>query len=314
MSFEIDLVYLWVDDTDAEWLKKKNSYLKETTGRDEDAVSDCRFSNNDELKYSLRSVEKNAPWINKIFIVTDGQVPSWLNTNHPKIKIVDHSEIIPKEYLPVFNSCAIETRIPFIEGLSEYFLYANDDMFVWNKIEKEFFFKDNKPIFRTEKFFKKNRKYKNLYGSTILRAYNLISSKFSLKFYCFFPHHNIDAYKKTSFLNCIKEFQDEFDETAKHRFREENDIQRTIVAFYSIAKEEAILKKLNTTFLHKLLNFKVDSRMYSLKNKNFSNLIKSKSKLMCINDNKRTTSKDREELKKILEIKFNKKSSFEKEG
>ena len=72
--------------------------------------------------------------------MTDEQTPVWLNTDHPKIKIIDHKDIIPTDKLPLFNSTTIEMFIPFIPGLSEHFLYANDDMFVWSKVEKEFFF------------------------------------------------------------------------------------------------------------------------------------------------------------------------------
>lgn len=57
-----------------------------------------------ELKYSLRSVSQYLPWINKIYIVIDNQVPSWLNTEHPKIKIIDHKDILPADALPTFNS------------------------------------------------------------------------------------------------------------------------------------------------------------------------------------------------------------------
>lgn len=312
MKEKIDLVYLWVDDTDENWVKKKNSYLNNSSDCYEDAISDCRFHNNDELKYSLRSVEKYANWINKIFIITDNQVPDWLNTENPRIRVVNHTEIIPEENLPLFNSCAIETRIPFINDLSEYFLYANDDTFFWNNVEPEFFFKDNKPICRTDKAFKKHRKYNGLYGSTILRAYKLIKEKFNPKFYSFFPHHNIDAYKKTLYLECIEEFQEEFDRTLTHRFRDSNDIQRSIISFYSLAKNKAYLKKVNRNWLKKIFNLKCDSAMYSLKGKHIPKLIKVNARLMCINDNRRTTDKDRTDLKRILEEKFNKKSSFEK--
>ncbi len=73
----IDLVYLWVDENDKNWREKKSKYT--TKSYNKDAVDDCRFVNNDELKYSLRSIEKYAPWINRIFIVTDNQTPEWLN-------------------------------------------------------------------------------------------------------------------------------------------------------------------------------------------------------------------------------------------
>ena len=90
MELKIDLVYLWVDGNDPAWLKKRQPYLKKeinTTGR---------YQDNQELKYSLRSIDKHLPWIRKIFIVTDNQVPPFLDVNHPKIEIVDHKYLAPK--------------------------------------------------------------------------------------------------------------------------------------------------------------------------------------------------------------------------
>ena len=313
MEQKIDLVYLWVDGNDEDWLKKKNSYLKEFSGElDNASINNCRFHNNDELKYSLRSVEKYANWINKIFIVTDNQIPSWLNTENSRIKIVNHSEIIPEDKLPLFNSCAIESRIPFIKDLSEYFLYANDDTFFWNNVEPDFFFKNNKVIVRIEKFFKKSRKYNSLYGQSILSTFKLFSKKYDSKYYAYYPHHNIDAYKKSLFMDCINNFKEYFNITLSHRFRTPTDVQRIIISLFSLYQDEAILKITKRNFLQKLLNTKNDSAIYSLKGKHIPKLINSNTKLMCINDNQRTTNNDRLELKKILEKKFNSKSEFEK--
>lgn len=126
-DFPIDLVYTWVDGNDPVWQAKKAYWQKQYAPDDEYAISPARWRDRDELKYSLRSVEQYMPWVNNIYIVTDNQVPAWLNINHPKIKIVDHSEIFPAEALPVFNSIAIESRLAYIPDLSEHFIYSNDD-------------------------------------------------------------------------------------------------------------------------------------------------------------------------------------------
>ena len=103
----IDLVYLWVDGNDPKWQAKRNAFLERKV---ENSLSSFngRYVNNDELKYSLRSVERYAPWIRKIFIVTDDQSPEWLDIENPKIKIIDHKEILPAESLPCFNSNVLE--------------------------------------------------------------------------------------------------------------------------------------------------------------------------------------------------------------
>ena len=110
-DLKIDLVYLWVNGNDPKWQEEKEYWQKKLNIPTGDSTNNCRFIDNQELKYSLRSVEMNAPWINKIFIITNGQVPDWLDTSHPKIKIVTHSQIMPPDALPTFNSEAIETCI-----------------------------------------------------------------------------------------------------------------------------------------------------------------------------------------------------------
>lgn len=103
-----------------------------------------RFADNNELKYSLRSLEKFAPWVRNIFLVTNGQVPDWLNINHPKIKLVTHDQIFPnKSHLPTFSSPAIEVNLHRIEGLSQRFLYFNDDIFLAKSTLKEDFLTKN---------------------------------------------------------------------------------------------------------------------------------------------------------------------------
>ena len=134
----MDLVYLWVDDNDTEWLARKNAFMGKKT-LPADVSCQGRFTDNDELKYSLRSVEKYANWVRKIFIVTDNQTPDWLDTAHPKIRIMNQNDILPLESLPCYNSVIIEYFLYKIPGLSEHFLYANDDMFFNAPVSPDFF-------------------------------------------------------------------------------------------------------------------------------------------------------------------------------
>ena len=139
---DIDLVYLWVDGSDPIWLEKKQRFI------DKKINTVGRYQDNGELRYSLRSVEKHIPWIRKIFIVTDDQIPPFVDVNHPKIEIVYHSQIIPKEVLPTFNSNVIDFFIYNIPNLSEHFLYANDDTFVNADLKHSFFFNNGIPVLR----------------------------------------------------------------------------------------------------------------------------------------------------------------------
>lgn len=101
----------------------------EDLAEEKDEIASSRFQDNSELQYSLRSIEKYAPWVRKIFIVTNGQIPSWLDLDHPRIEIVPHDDIFANaSHLPVFSSPAIEANIHRIPGLSKKFIYLNDDV------------------------------------------------------------------------------------------------------------------------------------------------------------------------------------------
>ena len=139
---KIDFVIPWVDGSDPEWLKEKNKYSKEEV---DISNSINRYRDMQLLKYWFRGVEKYAPWVNKIHFVTWGHVPTWLNTNNPKLNIVKHSEYIPKKYLPTFSSHPIELNFHRIKGLADKFVYFNDDMFLIKETPSTYFFKNNLP-------------------------------------------------------------------------------------------------------------------------------------------------------------------------
>lgn len=129
----IDIVYLWVDGNDPDWRAKR---LRAGDNLSQHCRSDLaryanvegRFRDNDELRYSLRALEKYFPDHGHIYIVTDGQTPAWLKA-HSALSIIDHRQLIPAGCLPTFDSGNIESYIHRIAGLSERFFYFNDDVF-----------------------------------------------------------------------------------------------------------------------------------------------------------------------------------------
>lgn len=141
MQQGIDFVITWVDGSDKQWRNEKALYHPES-GTDNDSE---RYRDWELLKYWFRGVEKFAPWVRKIHFITWGHLPEWLNTEHPKLHIVNHKDYIPMEYLPIFNSNVLEIYMHKIEGLSENFVYFNDDFFLINKTEEDYFFKGGKP-------------------------------------------------------------------------------------------------------------------------------------------------------------------------
>ncbi len=141
-EFPIDAVITWVDGSDPLWQARKRARRAEVTEElHETADNDARYESLDELKYCLRSIEMYAPWIRRIFLVTDRQVPAWLDPTDSWVTVVDHTQIFdgPAD-LPTFNSHAIEARLHHIPGLAEHWLYFNDDFFLTRSLAPSFFF------------------------------------------------------------------------------------------------------------------------------------------------------------------------------
>jgi hypothetical protein len=127
--FPIDVVYTW---------------------KGEEVTNDVRTSYNNELQYSLRSIDLYAPWVNKIYILTDypKNYPSWIKNDTNKIIMIDTTETFPHpSYLPNSNSNAIESTIVNINNLSEHYIYFCDDIFLGKRTKyTDFFTYDGKAI------------------------------------------------------------------------------------------------------------------------------------------------------------------------
>jgi len=132
---DIDFVVLWVDGNDPKWLEKRAKFKGEAF-----QLGSARYRDWDLMRYWFRAVEKYAPWVHKIYFVTDNQCPNWLRRDHPKLVMVDHRDFIPEKFLPTFNTNCIELNLHRISGLSEYFVAFNDDIFLTQPIEPENYF------------------------------------------------------------------------------------------------------------------------------------------------------------------------------
>ena len=315
---KVDIVYLWCNDADAEWSAKRKKYMRQNV-YDKQAVCKGRFVQNDELKYSLRSVAKYMPWVNHIYIVNDSQVPAWLNLKNPKITMVKHEEILPKKCLPMFNSNAIECGLANIPNLSEYFAFMNDDTLLTSPItDEDFFTKSGKIIYRMA--YVKLLQQPMLYEAMILDMQNLCETKYGYK--CkYFPHHNLDVYSKSAYKKCLAGINALVQETLKNRFRTQNDWQRAIVSYYMLAKGYGELKVINkyqesaiAWLKHNFIDLgKKDSLVLSLHSKDYhKKLRRCKPKFLCMEDNEYVNDNDRIRGRDFLESLFPNKSEFEK--
>jgi hypothetical protein len=139
----IDLVYTYVNGDSAH--EEKRRLFLDTAAATVSGITTkeahTRFLNVGEIRYSVRSALRAMPWIRRIFIVTDAQTPPVDQhlIKAGRIRIVDHRDIIPARYLPTFNAVTIESFLHRIDGLSEIFLYNNDDFFHFAPVQQSEF-------------------------------------------------------------------------------------------------------------------------------------------------------------------------------
>ncbi len=319
---KIDLVYLWCNGNDIKWRERRAKYLKGVDTSDKQSFCEGRISDNNDLLYSLRSVDMYAPWINHIYIITDDQCPEWLDLTNSRISIVDHKEILSEEVLPLYNSGAIELGITKIKGLSEHYIYANDDMMFGRAVTPDFFFtSDGKAKCRVVKNLSAY-KLSDTFATKVNRAIDRIVADFDEKYIGLQPHHNIDAYLKSSVTECLERYKEWNDQSLKSRFRSPQDIQRHIFTLYSLATGRGVALYKSRSKLIKLLHlFAVllglkkgfESYIVRLSDKHLLLRIRLfKPALLCFNDTEKIEPCDRERLKVSYQILYPNKSSFEK--
>ena len=136
----IDFVQTWVDGSDPAWQQRRRAI----DGAGDDSVA--RYRDWNLLHYWFRCVEKFAPWVRHVYLITDQQCPAWLNREHPKLRLLDHRDYIPAEYLPTCNSNVLELNLHRIPDLAEQFVLFNDDFFLLRPAKPEDFFQNGLPV------------------------------------------------------------------------------------------------------------------------------------------------------------------------
>ena len=163
LTFPIDLVYTWVNSQDPDWQELYAEFAPTEDADDEDGAdvqseedvllqktqditphgTADRYENRDELRYSLRSIEKFAPWVRNIYVFTNCKPPAWVDTSNPRLKWIYHKEVFEPKNLPTFSSHAIETQLHKLPNLSERFIYFNDDIVFTRPANPQHFFQPN---------------------------------------------------------------------------------------------------------------------------------------------------------------------------
>lgn len=334
----IDFVIPWVDGSDPAWRAQKAQYSGNASGGADSAEMgssddrDIRYRDWELLRYWFRGVEKFAPWVDTVHFVTWGHLPEWLNTEHPRLHIVRHEDYIPGKYLPTFSSHPIELNLHRIPGLSDRFVYFNDDIFILKPLEESDFFQGGLPCdlcaanaitprlgefspillqdtsyinkhFNKKQDIRRNRsKWFSLkYGKLLVRTICLLPWTYHTGFYN--PHLAM-PYLKSTFEKVWEEEPEILDRSCSHRFRDDSDVNQYIFRYWRLCEGEFVPH----AQLGRYVNMGDDnSRIYSM--------IKSRScKLLCINDkeNKSDFETEKRRLQEAFESVFPEKSGFER--
>ncbi len=263
-SSGVDFVVMWVDGDDPEWQAEEAKYA----GKTDDRNAANRYRDAGYFRYWFRAVEKYAPWVRKIHFVTWGHLPGFLNTDHPKLNIVNHKDFIPEKYLPTFNSIAIEMNLHRIPGLSERFVLFNDDIFLLRPTREEDFFAGGVPCLYAEekpvpvhrvaetwqhlalndagilnKYFTKRQVIRNNRSGFFNIRYGWRKSLRNFALYKLYPNyflgfgiiHGPTPILKSTLASIWEKEPDLMDNTSSHKFRDREDVNQWLISWWQIA-------------------------------------------------------------------------------
>ena len=240
LDFPVDIVYLWSSGSPKR-MALRQQYLNPDAPQNAN-FSIARTRQNDELKYALRSIEKNLPWIRNVFIVVDdNEYPEWLDIKNPRVKIVNTSEIIDAKYLPVFNSNLIEMNVYKIPELSGNFLMSCDDFMVLKPLPKSYFFNQfGTPIYRTRRptINEEGKYYQHLKFIAGIATFFTKTNCYSK---IVMTYHGIQAHSKASIQYTLERTGVRFlaEVANKNRFRNElSDLDHLLYALIGESRGE----------------------------------------------------------------------------
>lgn len=336
----IDFVITWVDGNDPHWKKEKAFYEKQfhqTTSEVQMDGRDVRYRDYELLRYWFRGVERYAPWVRNVHFVTWGHLPAWLDTEHPKLHIVEHKAIIPEKYLPTYNSNVIEIYLDRIEGLSEQFVYFNDDIFPMRELSPNDFFRKGLPCdmlafqpvvanpdnpvmshvllnnsLVLAKYFRKRENVKQQPGKYFHPGYPLMYLGYNFLELAFprytglYSIHGAYVFRKEIFHQVWERERAALENLSTHRFRQDSDLNLYLFREW---------QKLTGAFYPR--NVERDLAYFDLADDNrrlLTQVRRPKRKMVCINDANREIdfARTKGELAAAFRAHFPERSSFEK--
>lgn len=329
----IDFVVTWVDGSDRAWQREKGKYTV-VGGMD---ANEERYREWGLFRYWFRGVEKFAPWVRRVHLVTWGHLPPWLDTENPKLHIVRHEDYIPQKFLPTFNCNVLEIYLHRIEGLSERFVYFNDDVFLTKEMSPNDFFRGGRPcdmlafqpvianpsnpvmshLFLNNslvlcKYFKKRENVRKNPGNyfkigypPLYFFYNLLEMGFP-QYTGFYTVHGPYPFCRKTFFELWEREKPLLEEMSSHRFRDKDDV--TLYLFREWQKLSGNFHPTNVQKYFHYYDIQADNSVLA------RNIGRQKNKIICINDGnvKGDFERIRAELRDSFEKILPGKSSFEK--
>lgn len=301
----IDFVLPWVDGSDPAWQAEMHRW--QSHDRPDSAQADDtpeRYRDWGTLRYWFRAVERFAPWVGRIHLLTWGHLPDWLDTSHPQLHVVRHEEFIPDAYRPAFNSCPIELNMHRIEGLAERFVYFNDDTFLCRPVAPERFFRHGLPADMARLSIIPQERA----GHNALECMRVINRRhtphkaiaaapgkwFNFRYppadllksvsllpWSFFPglkdHHMPQPFLRSTFDTLWTEEFAELDATCRHRFRTPTDLSQWLVRYEQLVTGRFTPVGMRDTLLTKLSDEGTEAIADALLSDRYA--------MICINDN-----------------------------
>ncbi len=257
----MDFVMIWVDGNDPEWKSQFNKYKNQGGDKRETCFRDWK-----NLRYWFRGVEKFAPWVDNVYFVTCGHYPDWLNLDCPKLHFVRHDEFIPQEYLPTFSANTIELNLHRIKGLSDEFVYFNDDLFLVNHIKPTRFFKNGVPcdmavlnalsgggighmIQNDVETINQHCSKREVLKSNFFKWFSLKYGSYLLRTLFLLPWPRFTGFVDPHFPNpfCKKTYEEMWEmepvllhKTCSSRFRTSDDVNQYLMRYWQLVKGEFI--------------------------------------------------------------------------
>jgi len=295
----IDVVYTWVNGDDPVYFEKCQKYANNSKD-----VNPERFRDGyDMLKYSLRSIEKYVPWAGNIYLLTQSpQVPEWLNTAHPKIKVVHHEDVFDKQYLPTYNSSVIESYLHRIPGLSEYFLYMNDDFLFGRETGLEKFISPDGIINIFGTLFGENPSWRIYEAKNDLIGLGIVE-------------HCPLLIKKEYWEAMYELWPEKTHEKRLHRFRQKDDFMAyKFYKYYMLKHQRKTCRPVKVFELKKWQVFHKIANNLRNQQKAFERIARVQPNFYCLNDDQK--DKPNQEVVKLVQAflknYYPKKSSFER--